>query len=509
MSAIPVLYWRERMARLARLLPFMMTTEPTSTDLDWTRLQGTTLEGGYQLESILAADGGQASFKVRVWGDSAANAIAKLFAMEPAAAEEQAALWQDVRRLKDANLSLPLGAGHTVIDGSALAYVVLRRPDEKLDEILRERPLEPQEAGECLAATIAALEELHAHGLIHGYLAPEHILSLGESIKLSTECARRAGTTPPLRLARPRYLASESAHENMTPEEDIWCLGATLVEMLTQQACREDCLAQAEKLPSSFNTIARQCLDSDPAARPKLGQIEALFRGRTSPPQPQPPLPQKPQAAAAAAAGVGSSVPFPVGASASATSRATRRAALAPRSSAPASTITDVEEPKRRPLWPYVAAGVVFAVLLIWWLWPKHRASEPIRPVTAQSIAPAQHGTAWESRTLPPETAKPAPAAPPPVAQTLSDSKATAFVNGPVWRVVLYAYTREADAASKARSVNAKHPGLEAAAFSPTGGSPYLVVVGGRLTREDATRLLQKVRGLNLPRDAYIQNYSQ
>jgi cell division septation protein DedD len=128
-------------------------------------------------------------------------------------------------------------------------------------------------------------------------------------------------------------------------------------------------------------------------------------------------------------------------------------------------------------------------------------------PVAAQSAASPKQGTAWESKTIPPENAKPAPQAAAP--QPLPASKGTESLNGQPWRVVIYAYTREADAANKARAVNAKHPDLQAEAFSPSGNSPYLVVVGGRLSREDANRLLHRVRGMGLPRDAYIQNYDR
>jgi eukaryotic-like serine/threonine-protein kinase len=482
------------MARLARLLPSLMPNEPATTELDWTTLQGTTLAGGFQLESILSAEEDHATFKVRVLGGSGANAVANVFALEAAAAEEQVALWQQLRRLKDANLSIPLGAGQTTVDGATLAFVILTRPDEKLDAILAERPLTPKEAGEGLTAIIAALEELHRNGFVHGCLAPEHIFSIGESIKLSTDCARVTGKPPAVPLAA-RYKAPESAQQNTTPEADIWCLGATLVEILTQQPCR-DALAQAEPLPAPFNSIARKCLDSDPAARPPLGQIEALYRGRTMTDA------AKPMAAAAA---VGAANTAPVPRPAAAPPPASRRTNLSPRP-VPPKGLVDVNQQRTRPLWPYLAAAALIALLVIW-LWPRHRAQPPAATATA---APAHPATARESITVPPAgapetTPQPAPRAstPPPV------SKPTAVAGPQVWRVVLYAYTRESDAANKARAINAKHPDLGAATFSPTGGSPYLVVAGGRLTHDDAARLLQRARSLGLPRDSYIQNYAQ
>jgi hypothetical protein len=74
----------------------------------------------------------------------------------------------------------------------------------------------------------------------------------------------------------------------------------------------------------------------------------------------------------------------------------------------------------------------------------------------------------------------------------------------------LFTYAREADAEKKAHSVNEKHPQLDATVFKPSGAhSAYLVTVGGRMTREQATRLRQRVIGLGFPRDSYIQNYKQ
>jgi eukaryotic-like serine/threonine-protein kinase len=478
------------MARLARLLPSLMPDEPATTDLDWTTLQGTTLEGGFQLETILSADEDHAAFKVRVLGHSAANAFANLILLDATAAEEQVTLWQQLRRLKGTHLSVPLGAGQATVDGATLAFVVLTRPDETLDAILAERPLTPREASECLSAVVAGLEELHAHGLVHGCIAPEHIFSIGESIKLSSDCARAATTASALPRLRVRYQAPEQ--QNATPEADVWCVGATLVEILTQQPCREP-LAQAESLPPPFNNIARKCLEPDPAARPRPGQIEALSRGRAVSSEPKQPI----AAAAAAGAAYASHAT-----SAAATSHPTpppRRANLSPRPATPSESVVDLHKHPARPLWPYLAAAALVALLVIW-LWPRHRS---------QAAAPGHPAPAWESKTVPPAEAPltSSQAAPQPSA-SVPASKAGPAGPGQVWRVVLYAYRRETDAANKARAINARHPDLNAGTFSPTGGSPYLVVAGGRLTHDDAARLLQRARSLGLPRDSYIQNYA-
>jgi hypothetical protein len=476
---------------MARLLPLMMPSEPTTTDLDWTLLQGTILEGGYQLETILAAEESVATFKVRVLGDSSANAFAKLFVAEAGEAEEQADAWESTRRCKDQHLATPLGAGQTQVEGATLAYVVLRRPDETLDAAVRERALSKEEAGDVLLALIRGLDDLHSQGLVHGCVSPEQIIALGDSIKLSTECVRRAGVAPTLPLPRARYRAPESVGANVTPSADIWCLGATLIEILTQQRCGENCVEQAGNLPAPFDGIARRCLDPDPQARINTGQVEALFRGRAAPL-----VAVKPALAAAAGAGIA--------AAASAAELPVRRyTPLAPR-------VREMPEPKLRELrawWIYAAAGIVVVLGLIWLLRPRHTTVLPAKQVAARGTATAAQRSAWESKTIAPEDAKTVSRPQPAVANPVPTARASDSVRGPFWRVVLYTYTREADASSKARWVNAKYSGLNAEAFTPSGGSPYLVVAGGRMSRDDAAHLRQKVRSLGLPRDSYIQNY--
>jgi hypothetical protein len=84
------------------------------------------------------------------------------------------------------------------------------------------------------------------------------------------------------------------------------------------------------------------------------------------------------------------------------------------------------------------------------------------------------------------------------------------MVHGSIWRVVLYTYARESDAHKKADSLNQKHTGLKAEVFSPNGAQPpYLVVVGGKLTRDEALRMRQTALHMGMPHDSYIQNYKQ
>jgi hypothetical protein len=501
----------------------MMPGELTTSDVDWTQLQDTVLEGGYQLEAILAADEREATFKTRVLGDPAANAFAKLFVAGESEAEQQAADWLRARQLAGRYLALPLGAGHTHKDGATLAYVVARRADETLNDALAERGLSKEEASEVLLALARGLEQLHSHGLVHGCVSPEQIVAVGDSIQLSTESVRNVDRDPLAYSPRPRYRAPESGHFNSTPEADIWCVGATLIEILTQQRCGEECAEQAAKLPPPFDRLALKCLETDPAARPKPHELEALLLDRPRAESKKAPLaPRAPRPVTVPAAANGSVAAPPV-------------IPMRPRPTG-SRPMGSRQDPKLRAWWIYAAAGIVVVLALIWLLRPRQQAITNTKPAATAS-APTPRGTAWESKTITPDDGRPparpapsstsagptasapiasaarpgtsiapAPSAPPPAASTANSSE---FVKGPVWRVVLYTYATQADADNKAQSVNAKYPSLGAETFSPGGGSPFLVVAGGRMNRDEAARLRQKVRGMGLPRDSYIQNYQR
>ena len=75
------------------------------------------------------------------------------------------------------------------------------------------------------------------------------------------------------------------------------------------------------------------------------------------------------------------------------------------------------------------------------------------------------------------------------------------------WRVVAFTYNHEDQAQAKAARVREQHPELRPEVFTPSGGAPYLVTIGGAMGRDDAYALARKAREKGLPRDSYAQNY--
>jgi hypothetical protein len=442
------------------------------------RFRGKVLEGGYELGEIIAADEQSATFRVRVLGDSALEAVAHLYSCDEAGAEEQVAIWQGLREVPHRNLNVPLGCGRTGMDDTEAAYVVVKRTDERLSGVLEERALAPEEAGDLLASLSTGLEALHARGLVHGCLSPEHVLASEDAILLSTECLRRSGKQPAVVAARPKYLAPESAGENITPQADVWCLGATLYEALTQKECGGSCREEAARLALPFGRVLQRALERDPQIRGTLAELGSLYGAGT--------------------AGVGAPKTEPKGEVAS----LERNAAAAPVDTIPGLRRERSRAATGRPsrIWIYAAIAFLIAIAAISLTHYRKQPEAPVAPVRGSN---ERAKTAWPTRTLAPEPGPKAVERTAPREPALSREP----INGQVWRLVLYTYSREADAAAKAQELNEKHPGLNAEAFSPNGSGPYLVVAGGAMQRDQAAQLRREALRMGLPRDAYIQNF--
>src|SRR3954469_18523465 len=262
---------RGKLGRKAFLLQHMQTEQLGKQN--WMSLSGKILEGGFELKDLIEADENRALFRVRVLGDRDLVSTALFRRLDPASADRQVELWQMVRDLRDVHLNAPLGCGTAPLDGSSAAYVVLRQPDESLAGVLRERALTPAEMKEALLKVAKGLEVLHLNGLVHGNVSPEQIVAIGDTIRLSGEGVRATGVTPPFELQPASYLAPESTGANVNAESDLWCLGATLFETLTQRSWAEHEREAVDGLPEPFATIALRCLVPEPSERCHLPEL--------------------------------------------------------------------------------------------------------------------------------------------------------------------------------------------------------------------------------------------
>jgi hypothetical protein len=176
------------------------------------------------------------------------------------------------------------------------------------------------------------------------------------------------------------------------------------------------------------------------------------------------------------------------------------------------------DDPRRTRIWIAAAAVLVLLLVIGWRMMrsePTASATGAPKPIsTLGNPDPgSKSATAPVSSTKPSATkfaggraAAPKPVAAAPAAATVASVAATGARTQ--WRVVAYTYNHQDQAQQKADSIAKQHPSLNPEVFSPSGHAPYLVTVGGPMSREQAEVFKQKARGEGLPHDIYAQNYS-
>lgn len=411
----------------------------------WDELEGVSLAGEYALEKWLGSDGSGAFFLTAI-GEEQRQAVIKLVADE-ASNEQQLAWWQRTMRLAHPNLLALLDCGRTETANGPFLYAVFDYPDDNVASALGRGPLSETEARDVLSAVVDALRYIHSEGMVHGAIDTEHIVAVGDRIQLSSDTLR------------------ECIYEDGRVG-DVRALGALIYELLTTRAMEAGAVVELSGIGEPLRTIVRDLSTPAGGRRWTLDEIADALH---------------PQSPAAVTVGIA-----PV-------------ASVAPREPegpvSPAVPVAPTPGARREPtlalplLIPAMAAVVVAIVLAVVHRSPEPQAKEVPPPPQAQVTPAAQQ--------VIPQEPKPKPTGPPSLPRG-------------AWRVIAYTFSAYQDAARKARSINEKWPALSAEVFTPKGQShgPFLVSIGGKRTRSDAMALQRKARSQGLPRDTYIQNYS-
>jgi len=247
---------------------------------NWAEWEGRTVDGKYLLRNYLGGTDGSGVFRTRL-DDEITDAAIKLIAAEDAEAEGQLLRWERAGELSHPNLIRILAVGRTVVDGREVFYAVEELAEENLGQIVPERALTADEARGMLGPVVAALEYLHGKGLVHGGIRPANILAIGDQVKLSSDSLREAGEMPRPASA---YDAPEVEAHGISAASDVWSLGATLAEGMTQHvpvwdAARMSAREVEKGVPEPFRSIVERCLEIDPRKRCGLGEIRDRLAG--------------------------------------------------------------------------------------------------------------------------------------------------------------------------------------------------------------------------------------
>ena len=246
----------------------------------WKQWEGHTVDGRFPLQNYLGGSDHGAVFLTLVQGgagDSEKAAI-KLISADPAGAEKQLLRWKGARELNHLNLIRIFEAGRCELDGTELLYVVEEYAEEDLSQILPERALTAEEARRMLPPVLRALQSVHDKGFVHGHIQPSNILAIGDQVKLSSDALSGPGERSRSARATGAYDPPETATGAVSTAADVWQLGMTLIEALTQHLpvwdrARPSAPEVPAAVPEPFREIAGHCLQVDAERRWTVGQI--------------------------------------------------------------------------------------------------------------------------------------------------------------------------------------------------------------------------------------------
>jgi len=457
----------------------------------WTEYEGRIIDGAFPLKKLLLPEGRSAFFST-----SNGKGVPTVIRLIASHFDEEDILtrWRGVEALGHPNILKIEQYGQLVLDDTTVVYAVFEPVDASLGEVIAGQQLTLAEGRQLASSLASALEVLHAHGFVHEHVEPANVFAVGEVVKLRGDCIRE---TP------------EGERGLEAKRRDTHDLSLVLLRALTQTE-RLEVATRVRPLPAPFDEIVRNGLNGAWG----LGQITAALNAggptlsvasvlpATSPAVPVVERKEVAKPLAEPATRGDLQEPLPV------------KGKFVPPTPRPLFMMKNGERRGLPPVRWMMAMGL--AVLLIFWLiW--HIAH--VHP--ANQNAATQGSTASLSPPVLPGpeqtgTGNPGtnPAAKPSVARSSAAGKQSSPAQEEVggdgrvqWRVVAFTYNHADQAQKKVATIAQKNADLQPEVFTPTGRAPYLVTVGGVMSRDQAFAFAQKVRSLGLPHDTYAQNY--
>jgi TonB family protein len=257
----------------------------------WNQWQGTTVNREFHLLGYLGGSENHAVFQIHCSNRDPQTAAIKLVAQGSQNVDNRLASWKLASTLSHANLIRIFQTGDCQIGEAKFIYVVMQYAEEDLSRIVPVRPLTETEVRELLNPALDALAYLHARGLAHGRIKPANIMASDDQLKLSTDGLRAVGEpiSDPSDYDPPEAASSSAG--------DVWSLGMTLVELLTQRLPAWDRKAGRdpevpECLPAPFLEIARHSLRLDPKRRWTIADIANRLKTELAAPRKEQPVPR-------------------------------------------------------------------------------------------------------------------------------------------------------------------------------------------------------------------------
>ena len=249
----------------------------------WQQWEGQIVNGVFRLDKYLGGGEGRGVFLTEVAQPEPQKAAIKLVSTDAENAELQLSRWNLAAKLSHPHLMRLLGMGRCQLADMELLYVLMEYAEESLLQVIAERPITLAEAREILDPALDALAYVHSHGFVHGHLKPTNIMAVNDQLRISSDGLSRVGEASGAKSTLTVYDPPEFSKGEILPAGDVWSLGVTIVEALTQQLPVWERTGPDEPvvpptLPAPFLDLARHCLLRDPQRRYTVADVSAALR---------------------------------------------------------------------------------------------------------------------------------------------------------------------------------------------------------------------------------------
>ena len=256
-----------------------------------TKWVGQVIDGKFRLGEFVGGDDDSAVFLTDYDSPDVRKAAIKLVQADSPEAEGLLSRWRHAAKLSHPHMIRLLDMGRGELDGAAVLYVVMEYAEEDLSSVIARRPLAPAEARAILGPVVDALAYVHNKGFVHCRIKPANIMAENDRLKISSDGLCRIGEFSGSAGKPGAYDPPEAAGGRISPAGDVWSLGMTLCEALTQRLPVWERTNQAEPalpstLPAEFLDLARHCLRRDPQLRWSVADIAVrLLPNAPTPPK--------------------------------------------------------------------------------------------------------------------------------------------------------------------------------------------------------------------------------
>ena len=248
----------------------------------WVGWESQVVNGVYPLRRFLGGSNHSAVFLSEYTAENLPSAAIKLVPADTMDTEAQLVQWGAAATLSHPHLLRLLDVGRCQLSGRGYLFVVMEYAEQTLAQLLPRRALSSDEVTQLLIPTLDVLAALHYNNLVHSQLKPSNFLVVDDQLKLASDTIRSTGYYANGIIRTSPYDPPELSDGDISAPGDVWGLGITLAEALTQHAPawqddRFETASLSAALPPEFADTVQRCLTRVPSSRPTVAELKTQY----------------------------------------------------------------------------------------------------------------------------------------------------------------------------------------------------------------------------------------